>query len=575
MDTVDSDALTGALQAFYSRPLLQCPVDTSLKYNVNTAFRGAPYWVGAVRSERFELTLAGGILYRQEIVDDIQRQIVACLEKPVTYGIMVKGPQGIGKSHSLVNAVLKLESTGEYLVTFIPDCEQWISADHLLTQICASFGSTPKAVGIPPLSLTVGDYPPSFLASIIGEIDTQLQVLGKKWVFVFDQINKLFVKPINTTARDASGLAFPFVMIKSVMKTGRITSVISASANNEVAYKERHEGFLEYIHRSDMTHSELQNAFATIPVSDIEQIVALTGGVPLHVSLLLTNGEDSFRNEIDASVKDSLRLLRGAQHVDDWKLICQSVFASLLKIKTSAGSYDKKFFIASTEAHNMFKYEALLPPVLESCREFLWRDLMVYVQEKEQSLLSVCTYADTTNDARGRHFENMVIRRCVQDGVTFQVGGESISIPSPPSLDFLFHGKKLPTFTPQTPNGVYVPLDPNFPAIDLVWKHNTDFFGVQVHVSTHDDCMDNFVTLCRSANLFGHFNVHLIYLSPEDDVMNLVQNLVAPPTMIVSERTTRSNGNLEQLQVQRRAISKNSVACLVDLLWPEGCSLSN
>jgi hypothetical protein len=197
------------------------------------------------------------------------------------------------------------------------------------------------------------------------------------------------------------------------------------------------------------------------------------------------------------------------------------------------------------------------------------------VEEKEKSLLFVCTYADTANDARGRHFENMVIRRCVQHGVTFQVRGENISIPSSLSTDCLFRGKNLPTFTPHTPNGIYVPLDPNFTAIDLVWKHNEDFFGVQVHVNTHDDVMDDFVTLCRTANLFVHFNVHLIYLSPEDDVMKLVHNLVTPPKISVSERTTRSNGNPQQkLQVLRRAISKDSVECLVDLQWPEGCSLS-
>jgi hypothetical protein len=41
---------------------------------------------------------------------------------------MVKGTEGMGKSHTLVNTVLKLQSTGEYLVTFIPDCERWNSS---------------------------------------------------------------------------------------------------------------------------------------------------------------------------------------------------------------------------------------------------------------------------------------------------------------------------------------------------------------------------------------------------------------------------------------------------------------
>ena len=208
MAPVDSDALTGALEAFFQRPLLQRPVGTSMKYGVDTAFGEAPYWVGAVRSARFKSTLVGGILYRPQIVDEIHTRIVDCLQKPVTFGIMVKGPQGIGKSHSLVNTVLKLQSTNEYLVTFIPDCANWDTADYLLEQICASFGSTPDALRIPQRP-AYQDYEP-FLGFIIKEIDRQLQLLGKKWVFVFDQINNLFVKPMNKDAKDATGLAFPF-----------------------------------------------------------------------------------------------------------------------------------------------------------------------------------------------------------------------------------------------------------------------------------------------------------------------------------------------------------------------------
>jgi hypothetical protein len=167
----------------------------------------------------------------------------------------------------------------------------------------------------------------------------------------------------------------------------------------------------------------------------------------------------------------------------------------------------------------------------------------------------------------------MVIRRCVQNGVVFQLGHEVISIPAL-SADFRFSGKLLPEFTSYSPNGIYVPLDPTFPAIDLVWKHGNVFFGVQVHVCKHDDVLEGFISLCRVAKLFNQFDVHLIYLSPEDDVMDLVGNLVTPPTKTVPGRTTRSNQNPRPWRVQRRAISKNSIECLQDLQWPDGCSLS-
>jgi hypothetical protein len=545
-------------------------------YKIEDAFSEEDlYWKENVRGTRFNSTLTTGILYRPDIVDSLVGTVKGALMQSTARGIMVKGPQGIGKSHTLVNLVRKLvyDSNNKYLVTFFPDCAKWRSVFSLLDTICASFGFSNEAITKQCMGIDM-DAREVVLKKFIATLDGILKSMDKQWVFVFDQINKLFVKPMNLQAKDASGLAFPFFMIEGVMKTGRITSVISASANNEVSYKERHEGFVEYIHRIDMTPDELQAAFGAAATTNIERTVDVTGGVPLYVSLLLSDGEERYKNEITASVQDSLRRLRNFNTVPDWKVICESVYSSLLQSRTDAMLYDKKFFIESERVSDQFKYQSLFPLVLPICRGFLWDDLMAYMQEKETLLLSVCREPDTSNDARGRHFENMVIRRCVQNGVVFQLGGEEISIPGTAlSTSFRFSGKQLTSFTLNSPNGVYVPLDPNFPAIDLVWKHGNVIIGVQVHVNKHDDVLEGFISLCRVANLFGQFDIHLIYLSPEDDVMDLVSNLVKPPTKTVSGRSTRSNQNPGQWRVERRAISKNSIACLLDLQWPEGCSL--
>jgi len=183
MAVLDQNALSKALTGFFQRPLLDCPEEKSM-YMVEDAFGGNPYWAKSVRTERFRLTLEKGILYRPQIVNEIYAQIAECLEEDVKRGIMVKGPQGIGKSHSLVNTVLKLQSTGEYLVTFIPDCEEWENGRFLLKQICLSFGSTPQDLGIPALlthcqTVGWGDYPLTFLESTVEEIDAELCLLGK------------------------------------------------------------------------------------------------------------------------------------------------------------------------------------------------------------------------------------------------------------------------------------------------------------------------------------------------------------------------------------------------------------
>jgi hypothetical protein len=98
----------------------------------------------------------------------------------------------------------------------------------------------------------------------IKRIDAALAVCNKQWVFIFDQVNKLFANPLNRYAKDTSGLQFPFYMISSVTTTGRITSIIAASANNEISYKDRHEGFYEYNHCTTMIADELMMAFDCI-----------------------------------------------------------------------------------------------------------------------------------------------------------------------------------------------------------------------------------------------------------------------------------------------------------------------
>lgn len=73
--------------------------------------------------KRFEGSSEKGILYRPVIVDELVVKVERVLNKDRRSGIMIKGPEGIGKSHSLVNLVRKLQygSNGKYLVTFIQD----------------------------------------------------------------------------------------------------------------------------------------------------------------------------------------------------------------------------------------------------------------------------------------------------------------------------------------------------------------------------------------------------------------------------------------------------------------------
>ena len=49
-------------------------------------------------------------------------------------------------------------------------------------------------------------------------IDSILSSRHKKWVLVFDQINRLFAQKVNKEATDVGTLLFPFKAISTLMK---------------------------------------------------------------------------------------------------------------------------------------------------------------------------------------------------------------------------------------------------------------------------------------------------------------------------------------------------------------------
>jgi hypothetical protein len=149
------------------------------------------------------------------------------------------------------------------------------------------------------------------------------------------------------------------------------------------------------------------------------------------------------------------------------------------------------------------------------------------------------------------------------------VGDETVNINSDSER---FEGKVLPSLTPHSKQITYVPADPNFPAIDWIWVCGKTVIAVQAHVSNHKDVKCAFWGMCISAGWFKHFTaVHLIYLSPEDATVNLVETLVIPPTF--QGRIPKNEDTTNGFKVNLRALSRSSVSCLKNLQWPDGCSL--
>jgi Cdc6-like AAA superfamily ATPase len=195
-------------------PILSLPTDDGRLYSIEEAFGDtANYWKGNVRYEPFGTKTEPTILYRPDITDGLFEKMEETIKNHPRVGVMVKGPRGIGKSHTLINLVHKLQSTGQYLVTFVPDCRLWDTDDFLLKTICDSFGvefGGPHGISLgPQLSK---DERQSLLHAIIRAIAGEVTKEGKQWVFVFDQINELF--PKDTGPSCISSLRYPYYMIE-------------------------------------------------------------------------------------------------------------------------------------------------------------------------------------------------------------------------------------------------------------------------------------------------------------------------------------------------------------------------
>eukprot|EP00978_Attheya_sp_CCMP212_P041792 scaffold244225_cov45-Attheya_sp.AAC.1 len=264
-------------------------------------------------------------------------------------------------------------------------------------------------------------------------------------------------------------------MMKLVMKTGRITSVISAPANNEVAFKEKHKGFIEYNHRSSMTNNELIVTFDEIK-HNIQDVVKNSGGVPLY-AFAFARDPQIFQAEVNESVNYSLY---GLYDLSRWTRIQDCNRMALLSSVSSSDGIKFQLGNGQVDIDASTKYESeIIRPTERNIRP-----------------------------------------------ASYRIKPDSITL----SYRTFLRSSVFPKLTRASRNCMYIPFDPNFPAVDFIVKHDDNVFGIQAHVNSHDDVVASFVGLCKEADWFHQFEtVYLLYLSPEDAVTDLIRKVVEPP----------------------------------------------
>ena len=524
--------------------------------------------------ERFGLTFEKGILNRPDIVNDMKDILSA---NSAAAGLFVTGPQGIGKSHSLVNLVHSLRADG-HLVTFIPDCEGWETNEDLFIASCRSLGVTREELGFNKFDV-ISDASLRFFLEVITEAIQGVQ--GKKWFLVFDQVNRIFARAENMKTKDVGALKFPFTLMKQLGRENVVQTIISASANNDLLHRFNHDGFVKYEHPIVMTKLEIKAWKGDNTFSDeqLETILATTGNCPLEFSELLSmekkdNGEyDTSKYEEERSniVKLSMNKLV-FEHLwsDDIKneIVQRAVDCLTGKsIGSEPNYYDKKFSVFRDGS-----LKPLFPAVLIAYREMFWKQLVEYVSKNEDTLLRVCDDQRVTEDVRGRLFELIVITRfmhCNKFAMPKQTTRPSRSLSKQTTVVNIkekvsFSSQELPK--PSSEGTLVIPKNPNFPAIDFFFKETGKLkvvWAIQVHVAEHKNVLPTFRTMCEARGWLNHFDkIYLVYLAPS---VGTIQKSLYKENTATDVRTSKRQK--KQTPIEVLAYAKDAFDCLESIAW--------
>jgi hypothetical protein len=502
----DRTKIKDALDGFFKRgPKPAIPANGE-KYKIQNAFNGLhKYWIHKVDNARFGATVKNGILYRAEIVNELVAEVdkAFTVNEELECGIMVAGPHGVGKSHSLINLVLALQQKGK-LVTFIPNCGRWNFPKFMVDMICGSFGTTMDVVGDGSISAT--DLDVDNLVRIVTDI---LGELKERWVFVFDQVNVLFTMDRTTKIE---GLTAHHRMISDVRSAGRVLPVISASANNEIAND--HSSFFTYNHPIELHEAELKLLFPELEL-DVNESLAQSvqeaaGRHPYYVARYIedpTSFHDEVYDDVEKSVKSLLKR-------EEKAVVMESIILCVLqRSRFNRGVYDRKFMVPKKSNSGETHFHPVMPAVVAAYRNHHWDDIMAYVEKQERYLLEVCGYSTTTQDVRGRLFESVVIGKIFSTGLDFTWDERTLTIA--PGSVYHLGGSKLPDRVKA--NVLYVPDNPNFTAIDFFARTGNFVVAFQVHTSSHPNVGRTFLGMCCKAGWLKDRSTADLILPNNDD----------------------------------------------------------
>lgn len=489
-------------------------------------------WLRHIQLNR--MAANSNILYRPQIVNDLVKQIEKIIDRGKGHALMVSGAQGVGKSHSLINLTRYLLASGKYMVTIIPDCGKWYTTSDFFDYILESVGVNPRSFGI-----THDEERDKDFWGLFRDIDYLLHENGRKWVLIFDQVNGIFDRDEFTKERRTGNLPYPFTWINVARSKYHMISITAEPAHNDCWYARNcHWVALKYEHPLRFDRNEVVMLYPSALVSSWgkgEELEYATGRVPWYLCRWATNAThyyDEVRKEIEYRLND-----RKSKSCDrDWQFFVHSaakcVMCSWWRESTTIfnSDIDLIFMVRFKTRFTEKSLVTLSPFVDEVYRDNLWNDIMHYISENKRDLLDTCHHDFTTQDARGRMFQHVVLAQLYPNGIPcedFKKLLTGAGVPLTKDVTALlqggvdvqrFVGQSYPNLGPSQ-NGIvlFIPKSLHFPDVDAIFCVGNVVIAFHIYVSERPTTvLPSVQRHVQEANWEkdGIQKIILVYLSP-------------------------------------------------------------
>jgi len=169
--------------------------------------------------------------------------------------------------------------------------------------------------------------------------------------------------------------------MENVMKSRRITSIICATANNDVTYRDRHKGFIDFNHRLYFDEQEISILYPSYGFCSVETkalLMAKTAGMPLQVhKLVSTQSSSDYTLDFEQYEKDTIEsICRGLDKLKKesvhYKEITHHACCCILSLPAEyAPVYDRNYLV-----ENDGSLKPVFSLVLDAYQDYYWEEVM-------------------------------------------------------------------------------------------------------------------------------------------------------------------------------------------------------